>query len=104
MAKSLALKESERDPKLSIDFELVELCALLHDVADSKYGGSDGEQKQMLQDYLSKLGLVQKRIDLIVKIVSSVSFRKELDLDGEKMECIELDIVRDADRKSHFCL
>ena len=96
--------------KHNVDMLLVELSALLHDIADSKvqldfiktnkqYGGSDDLQKRLVQEFLSSNNCSQELIDNVLYVIMNVSFRKELgSVDQQRESCIELDIVKDADR------
>ena len=76
---------------------VVELGALLHDIADSKFNGGDEEiGPQKAAAFLQSEGLDVATIDSVVYIVRSISFK------GGKQDLlhrtIELDIVQDADR------
>lgn len=79
------------------DMLVVELGALLHDIADSKFNGGDeaiGPAKAKV--FLETLQLEATTIDHVVQIVANISFKggKEVQL----FKSIELDIVQDADR------
>ena len=79
------------------DVLIVELSALLHDIADSKFNGGDetlGPQKA--NQFLNSIDLDAERIEHIVKIIENVSFKG-----GNfktTFKSLELDIVQDADR------
>jgi hypothetical protein len=108
---ALSIAREEQQSK-AIDLSVVELSALLHDVADSKvpylfkivkfidqYGGSDDLQRKLVSDFLHSNNCAQKLIDDILYVIMNVSYRKELCKSEHRREsCIELDIVKDADR------
>jgi uncharacterized protein len=76
---------------------IVELAALLHDIADYKFHkGDDKVGGQLARQWLSKNKLEQNVIDHIVYIVDNVSFK------GAKvkytMETLEGKVVQDADK------
>ena len=79
------------------DMLVVELGALLHDIADSKFNGGDetiGPAKA--KAFLETLQLDAATIDHVVQIIANISFKggREVQL----FKSIELDIVQDADR------
>lgn len=83
-------KSEEGDPFV------VELGALLHDIADSKFHGGDehlGPAKAA--DFLRSIGADDNTIDHIGKIIRHISFKG-----GEEQiyRSKELDIIQDADR------
>jgi uncharacterized protein len=80
-----------------VDLEIVELGALLHDIADSKFNDGDetvGPKKAL--DFLIFQDADYRIIDHVIAIIENVSFK------GGKVartfNSIELDIVQDADR------
>ncbi len=90
LAKNIA--ESEK-----ADLFVVELGALLHDIADSKFHNGDEEiGAQKAREFLSVLAVDEKTIVHVENIINNISFK------GGKQEqqfkSIELDIVQDADR------
>ena len=90
LAKHIA--ESEK-----ADLFVVELGALLHDIADSKFHNGDEEiGAQKAREFLSALAVEEKIIVHVENIINNISFK------GGKQEqqfkSIELDIVQDADR------
>ena len=79
------------------DLEVVELAALLHDIADSKFHGGDEEiGPKKAREYLTTAGIEQRKIDHIVAIIENVSFKGGHN--ARNHSSIELDIVQDADR------
>lgn len=84
-----------------VDMLIVELAALLHDVADSKLHGGDEELGPMkVQDFLCTLPLDKGIVEHVEQIVSNISFRLSLKTSPkEKMSrSAELNVVQDADR------
>lgn len=76
---------------------IVELGALLHDVADSKFhGGDETVGPKVATEFLKSENVDQEIIDHVVKIIENVSFK------GGNIQrnfnSIELEIVQDADR------
>jgi uncharacterized protein len=76
---------------------IVELAALLHDIADSKFHGGDEEVgPQRAQAFLRSINVDNAVIDHVVSIIRNISFK------GGKTErdfsSRELDVVQDADR------
>ena len=91
MAKQIAQKEGDSD------LLVVELGALLHDIADHKFHGGDeniGPKKAL--EHLSQYDIEVKQIEKIVQIVEEVSFKGK----GvpTPMSSKEGAIVQDADR------
>jgi uncharacterized protein len=79
------------------DMEVVELAALLHDIADSKFHGGDEEiGPRKAREYLSNAGIEVHKVDHIVSIIENVSFKGGHNTRNHSS--IELDIVQDADR------
>lgn len=79
------------------DTEVVELGALLHDIADFKFHGGDLKAgPKAAQEILSEQDASQTLIDRVCHIVENVSFKGA----GEQnhMKSIEGKIVQDADR------
>ena len=76
---------------------VVELGALLHDIADPKFhNGDENLGLELSRNFLTTQNLPQDVIQKIVFIVENVSFSKSLDNSGNSS--IELFIVQDADR------
>lgn len=79
------------------DFLVVQLAALLHDIADSKFHGGDETKGSVLaKQFLESNELNSETINHVVKIIENISFK------GGNFErgfhSKELDIVQDADR------
>lgn len=79
------------------DTKVVQLGALLHDIADSKFHDGDetiGPEKA--RQFLESENVNQEMINHVVNIIENISF-KGGNFD-KKFSSIELDIVQDADR------
>jgi uncharacterized protein len=90
-ATAIAKKEK------SADLFIVQLGALLHDIADFKFhGGDDTVGGKVAATWLRSIGADEPTIKSVVHIVDNVSF-KGMGTES-KMESIEGKIVQDADR------
>jgi uncharacterized protein len=78
------------------DRTVVELAALLHDVADWKVSGSETAGAEAAQDWLSRQGVDPEVRDHVVAIVAGVSFKGPGSPDAPLS--LEGQCVRDADR------
>lgn len=74
---------------------LVEMAALLHDLDDWKLG-TNGQEEPRAVCWMKKLGLPEKEIEQIWKIISEVSF-KGAGVDTTPSS-LEAGVVQDADR------
>ena len=79
------------------DMLVVELGALLHDIADSKFHhGNEEIGPAKARTFLQALGVEEKIINHVVDIIANISFK------GGKVEqqfkSPELDVIQDADR------
>jgi len=89
-AKSLAKTEN-------VDIFIVELGALLHDIADSKFHGGDEEIGAIkASKFLTSINVDQPTIVHITNIINNISFKggKEKQTFNSK----ELEVLQDADR------
>ena len=89
---ALLIAESEK-----CDVEIVQLGALLHDIADSKFhNGDETIGPRTARAFLESEKVEPTIIDHVIAIIENISFK------GGKVErqfsSIELDIVQDADR------
>ena len=84
------------------DMELVSLAALLHDIADWKYSGSETAGVEAADSFLTTLNYPSDRIERICWIIQRVSFHDEIGRNEEEVEAMKKDkllcIVQDADR------
>ncbi|MNF23894.1 putative hydrolase [compost metagenome] len=79
------------------DIKVVQLGALLHDIADSKFHDGDetiGPKKA--RQFLESENVDPKMIEHVINIIENISF-KGGNFD-KKFSSIELDIIQDADR------
>jgi uncharacterized protein len=79
------------------DLFVVELAALLHDVADWKFAGGDHEAgPRAAREWLAQLAVAPAAIDHVAQIIAGLSFKGV----GVKtpMQTLEGQIVQDADR------
>lgn len=98
--------ELANDPLVEIDYVILALGALFHDIADFKYEvqtthSLEHPAEARLRDFFNNhasnnVTFVQKKE--IANIVVNSSFRKELQETPETVHGIEFKIVRDADR------
>ncbi|WP_104735008.1 HD domain-containing protein [Hanstruepera ponticola] len=82
----------------SVDLEVVQLGALLHDIADSKFHDGDetiGPKKA--REFLFQQNVSSEVIEHVVKIIANMSFSKSLDK-NIIFASPELEVVQDADR------
>jgi uncharacterized protein len=99
LAKTIAEKEA------AANIFVVELAALLHDIADSKFhGGDESIAPKKAADFLATLGVAPAIIAQVVYIINNISFKNSLDKNSldktaaAPLPMLELQIVQDADR------
>lgn len=90
LAKTIGEKENA-------DLFIVELAAILHDIADWKFADGDEEVgPKLAREWLVPLGVDEKEIDHITEIIKDLSYK------GAKvktsMKTLEGKVVQDADR------
>ncbi|MBS7566022.1 HD domain-containing protein [Mucilaginibacter sp. Bleaf8] len=79
------------------DLLVVELAALLHDIADSKFHGGDEEiGPKTAGDFLQSQGVEKAIIHHVQQIIRHMSFKASFD--AVTFHSKELEIVQDADR------
>jgi uncharacterized protein len=79
------------------DLIVVELGALLHDIADSKFNGGDEEiGPRKAREFLVSLGLEEALIQHVENIITNISFKGGKE--AQSFKSTELNIVQDADR------
>lgn len=79
------------------NLKVVEISALLHDIADPKFhNGDEGLAIRISDNFLQKIGVEENLIESILFVIKHISFKNR----GELPEVlpIELQIVQDADR------
>ena len=83
--------------KESVDLLVVELGALLHDIADSKFHNGDEEiGPRVARKFMESLALDESIIEHVENIIKHISFKGGNHAQGFKSS--ELDVVQDADR------
>jgi uncharacterized protein len=90
LSKHIAVNEK-------VDLFVVELGALLHDIADSKFHDGDetiGPNKA--RSFLELNNVDEKVINHVIKIIENISFK--CSFEEQKFKSPELDVVMDADR------
>lgn len=76
---------------------VVELGALLHDIADSKFhGGNEEIGPQKAREFLNSLGVEKQIVAHIENIITNISFKGGNLI--QKFKSPELDVIQDADR------
>lgn len=81
----------------NVDNFVVELGALLHDIADSKFHNGDEEiGPRKAREFLSSLDVEEKVIVHVENIISNISFKGGKHT--QKFKSPELNIIQDADR------
>lgn len=81
------------------DSLVVQLAALLHDIADPKFHNGDEQiGPQTAQDFLETQQVSHETTAHVVNIIRHMSFKNSLEQDGETFTSKEMDIVQDADR------
>lgn len=89
-----AVKIAEIEP---VDLFIVELGALLHDIADSKFhGGDESIGPRMAGEFLSSMNLAGGTIVHVQQIIENISFKGGIE--AKQFRSPELDVVQDADR------
>ena len=80
-----------------VDIFIVELGALLHDIADSKFHDGDEEiGPERARKFLESIQIQEDNIIHVEKIISNISFKGgKL---PQKFKSPELDVIQDADR------
>jgi uncharacterized protein len=91
IAKNICLSEQ------GVNLQVVELSALLHDIADHKFHNGDHEKgSKVSEDFLKSIGLDSDTIEQVCNIVKNISFKGSNEINV--MNSLEGKIVQDADR------
>ena len=78
------------------DSLVIDLGALLHDIADAKFHDGDEEiGPQIAREFLNSLGIDGNTTDHIDKIIRNISFKNSRQ---QQFRSLEMDIIQDADR------
>lgn len=92
--RNLARHIAETEPA---DLFIVELGALLHDIADSKFRNGDEEAgPRMARQFLTSLDVDKATITHIEHIIANISFKGGNNV--PRFRSPELDVIQDADR------
>jgi uncharacterized protein len=79
------------------DLFIVELAALLHDIADSKFNEGDDEiGPRKAGEFLKSINVEENVINHVVQIIANISFKGGKQI--QHFESPEMDVVQDADR------
>ncbi len=90
LAKHIALSEE-------VNLFVVELGALLHDIADSKfYDGDEEVGPRKASVFLMELKVEKSIVQHVVNIISNISFKGGKE--EQQFRSKELDVIQDADR------
>lgn len=94
---ALHIAKEEQDKGRAIDIFIIQLAALLHDIADWKFNnGDDNAGPNKAKAWLESLGVDQSVIASVCKIILGASFKGAARTDD--MHSIEGEVVQDADR------
>jgi len=81
----------------SADVEVVELAAILHDIADPKFhNGNEELGPKLAGEFLKQQGLDEKRTEHVCNIIRHMSFKGGNE--NTSWTSLEMEIVQDADR------
>lgn len=79
------------------NLKIVELSALLHDIADPKFhNGDENLALEISRSFLETQTVSEEEIEAVLYIIKNISFKNRGDFQGEPSK--ELQIVQDADR------
>ena len=87
-----------------VDVFIVELGALLHDIADAKF--NDGDETvgpKLAREFLEGQNVTPEVIDHVENIIQNISFKSSLKSNNKKsrteeFNSLELEVIQDADR------
>ena len=81
-----------------VDFFVVQLGALLHDIADSKfYNGDETVGPKLARDFLNGIQVEKHVMEHVIQIIENISYNSSLD-PSKTFKSPELDVIQDADR------
>ena len=100
---NVAMNIARQENVTKEEYEIIALSALLHDIADWKYSGSETAGVEAAKNYLSNIpDFAQEKISKICWIIQRVSFHDEIGRSAEEINKMKQDkclcIVQDADR------
>jgi uncharacterized protein len=80
-----------------VDMQVVELAALLHDIADAKFhNGDESVGPARATEFLNSLGVEAGTIDHVVNIIRHMSFKNSFE--ENEWTSAEMQVLQDADR------
>ncbi len=83
----------------NVDLFIVELGALLHDIADAKFhNGDETVGPKKARSFLESIHINESIIQHIESIIINISFKNSLDSNSKKITSKELEVIQDADR------
>lgn len=92
LAKKMASEEK------NVDILVVELAALLHDIADPKFhDGNEDLAIKISRDFLEELKVSSSQKERILLIIKKMSFKNRQEINPSE-QSIEFQMVQDADR------
>ena len=92
--RKLAMHIAEKE---EADLFIMELAALLHDIADPKFhDGNEETGPRLAQEFLKSLNVDKEIIQHIDAIIRNISFHKTFE--AKTFDSSELQVVQDADR------
>jgi len=82
-----------------VDVFIVELGALLHDIADAKFhDGDENIGPIKAREFLKSIKVNESIIQHIENIIKNISYKNSLGSNFKRFHSIELDVIQDADR------
>ncbi|MCF6224144.1 MAG: HD domain-containing protein [Flavobacteriaceae bacterium] len=82
-----------------VDLFIVELGALLHDIADAKfYDGDESIGPKKAGEFLKSIDVNEDIIHHIINIINNISYKNSLESKPENFQSKELEVIQDADR------
>ncbi|THV61102.1 HD domain-containing protein [Flagellimonas alvinocaridis] len=82
-----------------VNILVVELAALLHDIADPKFHqGNESIGPELAKKFLQSQQVDKSVIDHVVNIIQHMSFKNSLEKNKSTFTSKELEVVQDADR------
>lgn len=94
---AIHISDEENSYKKCADRFIIELAALLHDIADPKFHDGDEELgPSKAKEFLSSFNIPSEKINHIINIIRHMSFKNSFE--ATSFSSIEMEIVQDADR------
>jgi len=83
-----------------VDLFIVELGALLHDIADAKFhDGDENVGPKKAEEFLKSIEVEEPVIDYIKNIIRNISYKSSLDKEKKhRFASKEMQVIQDADR------